>query len=246
MKKGFTLAEVLITLGIIGVVAALTAPALIQNTGTAKVGPTLAKAVTTLELANQNMLTETESSTIKAALSDTPNNNLLVRTKTYIEMLSNYMRISPYDANSGTPYSELIKNYNGENIAKGAPAGAVLYLAGAALNNECYASNKDGLLYIIACTGNIQNDDEKPLFKRTAAFVFIDINGKAKPNRIGKDVFAFTMLQNGTMVPFGSSSDSASRNWQNGTTDKCNADEVTTGWSCAGSIFENGLKVIYQ
>ena len=37
MKKGFTLAEVLITLGIIGVIAALTAPALIQNTGTANV-----------------------------------------------------------------------------------------------------------------------------------------------------------------------------------------------------------------
>ena len=31
MKKGFTLAEVLITLGIIGVVAALTMPMLIQN-----------------------------------------------------------------------------------------------------------------------------------------------------------------------------------------------------------------------
>ena len=31
MKKGFTLAEVLITLGIIGVVAAMTMPSLIQN-----------------------------------------------------------------------------------------------------------------------------------------------------------------------------------------------------------------------
>ena len=31
MKKGFTLAEVLITLGIIGVVAAMTIPSLLQN-----------------------------------------------------------------------------------------------------------------------------------------------------------------------------------------------------------------------
>ena len=31
MKKGFTLAEVLITLGIIGVVAAMTLPTLMQN-----------------------------------------------------------------------------------------------------------------------------------------------------------------------------------------------------------------------
>ena len=35
-KKGFTLAEVLITLTIIGVVAALTAPALVKNTGYAR------------------------------------------------------------------------------------------------------------------------------------------------------------------------------------------------------------------
>ena len=41
MKKAFTLAEVLITLTIIGVVAALAAPALIEKTQQAKVGPTL-------------------------------------------------------------------------------------------------------------------------------------------------------------------------------------------------------------
>ena len=45
MKQGFTLAEVLITLGIIGVVAALTAPALVQNAGNAKVVPTLGNAL---------------------------------------------------------------------------------------------------------------------------------------------------------------------------------------------------------
>ena len=51
-KHGFTLAEVLITLGIIGVVAALTAPALVQNAGSAQIGPKLAKAVSTFEIAN--------------------------------------------------------------------------------------------------------------------------------------------------------------------------------------------------
>ena len=56
MKQGFTLAEVLITLGIIGVVAALTAPALVQNAGNAKVGPTLTKVVPTLENAHEQML----------------------------------------------------------------------------------------------------------------------------------------------------------------------------------------------
>ena len=65
-KLGFTLAEVLITLGIIGVVAALTAPALVQNAGTAKVGPTLAKVVSTMENANEQILHDEESTKLSS------------------------------------------------------------------------------------------------------------------------------------------------------------------------------------
>ena len=50
MKKrfGFTLAEVLITLGIIGVVAAMTIPTLIQNTNSAKFSAQFKKDISTL------------------------------------------------------------------------------------------------------------------------------------------------------------------------------------------------------
>lgn len=53
MKKrsGFTLAEVLITLGIIGVVAAMTIPTLIQNTNSAKFSAQFKKSVSTLSQA---------------------------------------------------------------------------------------------------------------------------------------------------------------------------------------------------
>ena len=44
-KNGFTLAEVLITLGIIGVIAAITLPTLMSDTTSAQIGPKLAKAV---------------------------------------------------------------------------------------------------------------------------------------------------------------------------------------------------------
>ena len=58
MKKAFTLAEVLITLGIIGVVAALTAPALVNNTQQAKIGPTLSKFVSTFENAMESLMVD--------------------------------------------------------------------------------------------------------------------------------------------------------------------------------------------
>ena len=53
MKKyGFTLAEVLITLGILGVIAALTIPGLMLDSRRAQIGPKLAAAVSAFEQAN--------------------------------------------------------------------------------------------------------------------------------------------------------------------------------------------------
>ena len=52
VSKGFTLAEVLITLGIIGIVAALTMPQLFNRTKNAHLGAQLANAVATIENAS--------------------------------------------------------------------------------------------------------------------------------------------------------------------------------------------------
>ena len=56
--KGFTLAEVLITLAIIGVAAALALPAITTNIQTAKTGPALSKFVNTFTLATKIMMSE--------------------------------------------------------------------------------------------------------------------------------------------------------------------------------------------
>ena len=61
IKKGFTLAEVLITLTIIGVVAALTLPSLTTSVSKNQIGPKLAKAINTLENANKMALQQYEA-----------------------------------------------------------------------------------------------------------------------------------------------------------------------------------------
>ena len=58
--KAFTLAEVLITLGIIGVVASVTLPTLSVDVEKRKIAPALAKAINTLENANKLALVEYE------------------------------------------------------------------------------------------------------------------------------------------------------------------------------------------
>ena len=60
-SKAFTLAEVLITLSIIGVVAALTIPTLIQRTGNEELVSRLQKAYSTLSQATEAIMTENGS-----------------------------------------------------------------------------------------------------------------------------------------------------------------------------------------
>ena len=64
IKNGFTLAEVLITLAIVGLVASLTLPGLNSNINNRRIGPALAKAINTLENANKMILVENEISTL--------------------------------------------------------------------------------------------------------------------------------------------------------------------------------------
>ena len=70
--KGFTLAEVLITLGVVGVLSALTLPTLTTNIQKQQVGPALAKAINTLQTANNMAIQEGQVRRLNE-LADTPN-----------------------------------------------------------------------------------------------------------------------------------------------------------------------------
>lgn len=249
MKKGFTLAEVLITLGIIGVVAALTAPALIQDAGSAQIGPKLAKAVSTFEVANENLLSNAGAGTILASGATSGSNSEM---RNYGEALSNYMKISHFDDSKySQDYKSMLKDYNkGAYNSASAPQFAqagIKFAFGEQRGNGAKFLAKDGTLYIIGRGPFAQGATEPHNSK--FAFVLIDINGMAKPNQIGRDAFGFALTSDGTLVPIGTQHKvflpyDMNYHWQNGA-DKCNANEVTSGWTCAGSIFENNLKVIY-
>ncbi len=264
-KSGFTLAEVLITLGIIGVVAALTAPALVQNAGSAQIGPKLAKAVSTFELANQNMLNERDASTIAAsgATSSYFSNNgpLVIGTPSaemyYLSNLANYMKINYLsEGNDANKYSNLVTDYNGDALRTPGQNqlgnGMVIIqqlnplLPQTAVNSVALA--KDGTLYAVNIRPDIilnrpilgQPQQVTPPHMRGYGTVVIDINGKAEPNKMGRDAFLFKLMADGSLTPYGSNG-----SWDTGR-DKCNASEITTGYTCAASIYENNLKVIYQ
>ena len=279
MKHGFTLAEVLITLGIIGVVAALSAPSLVQNASSAQVGPKLAKAISTFETANENLLQEASATSIANSGATEGSGDDIQQN--YIVNLSKYMKIAYLNEGEGSSkYASMIKNYNGSAIKNpgdnssnsNSSSSGGLFDKGNMMGNivnkfdfvglksdeavKHLGLTKDGMLFAIALNttptgvannlsvldkdGNvISSGDVSPAHQTQYGTVLIDVNGKAKPNRIGKDVFLFRMMEDGTLQPYG-----AGGQWNTGT-DKCNASEVTTGNTCGASILENDRKVIY-
>ena len=80
----------------------------------------------------------------------------------------------------------------------------------------------------------------QPPNKYSYGTVLIDINGKAEPNKMGRDVFLFKLMADGSLNAYG-----ANGGWDTGS-NKCNATTITDGCSCGASILENNLKVIYQ
>lgn len=122
LKKGFTLAETIITLGIIGVVVAITTPIVIHSTAKAQVGPKLAKTVAIFEQAN-------------AAILQTNNSN---------SMLAKYYKNNAFDYEK---YSAELNNYLKSNItansvrfvpaAYAVKAGGNWYDCNVSLNPDC-------------------------------------------------------------------------------------------------------------
>ena len=270
MKKfGFTLAEVLITLGIVGVVAALTAPALVQNAGSAQVGPKLAKAVNTFEVANENMLNDTGAATVVA--SGATSGSYASPAVNYIDNLSNYMKINYTDeSNVSSKYVDLIKDYNGADISdiisQKVNVGKFNFIS-LSYNSIKIADaakkiglSKEGMIYGISLEQEFLDDIRQQqangrqdlvirqanlitgstAHKKQIGTLIVDINGYAKPNRLGKDLFAFALMADGSLTPVGQGGA-----WNNGNS-LCNETTVTRGETCTASIFENNLKVIYQ
>lgn len=211
MKKGFTLAELLVTLGLLGVIAALTLPSLFNDAANAKIGPSLAKAVATFDQATKALIYENEYETL---LDDDKLMPMAVNTlsslniKSFWEQsLNQYMIIEKtgFDSTFLSVYALLSDN-----------------------------------IKIIILPGTILFGKDLPPYEQVITNVVVDINGDELPNEVGTDQFYFKLMNDGSLQPWG-----ANGEWK----EKCPIGTVTSveGYKyCAGHIFENGLKVLYE
>lgn len=187
MKTGFTLSEVLITLGIIGVVAALTIPSVVNNykkqqfrTGLKKEYSVLLQALDMYKGANGEPLKK---------------ENCTLQRVAFKNIIKPYLKI-------------LVDCENGEEVTytkclvNGVYTGKYTYKTYSGINaRETFFD--DGQL--------ILNDGSHLLFENSnsvtfngTVYVSVDINGYNKlPNKWGEDVFTFQLMDDGRLLPMG-------------------------------------------
>ena len=226
-KHGFTLAEVLITLGIIGVVAALTTPALMHNVESAKIGPKLRKFKSAFEQAVGLMLLEENANTLKGLSTD---------GKELMDTLSKYYKIT-YNEETYDIYQRpgSISNTIWNDRWRYDTEDGISILMLSELRNDCTVNTGAGY-------ANIPSNQK-------VGTMYIDINKEERPNTIGKDVFRFVIYNDGTLRPYGA------RGYERSNEDRayywyeehyCDEQGTNRRETCTGSIFDNGMKIIYE
>ena len=193
-KSAFTLAEVLITLGIIGVVAALTIPSLIQKyqmksfeVAFKKQYSVLNNAINYIQL--NNNLSECYVTVIKVIYQGnlvdnySGNNSDCVALKN--ELISN-LKLTPISQYSGFTSISKVRADGGVMIN-----GSIDYYSALMYSSNFYLL-PDGVVVMFS------DSDVRPFFYND--LIFIDVNGAKGPNRWGYDVFCLTLVsKNGVL-----------------------------------------------
>ncbi|MCD8024210.1 MAG: type II secretion system GspH family protein [Candidatus Gastranaerophilales bacterium] len=184
----FTLAEVLITLAIIGVIAAMTIPAVLNHTKETQLKTGLKKAQSILSEALQLMIYDTGVIPTAQNYTDA---TFLPTFATYISQLRDcgYHSCVTFNSEESTELLEncatkTYRNYNNTNYANGC------------VFNEGQTILADGMLLMVQINSS-----------REELFLSFDVNGIGnKPNKLGHDLFTFqVMADTGELKPMGAS-----------------------------------------
>lgn len=214
MKKGFTLAEVLITLGIIGIVAAMTLPALLQKYQDKSDYTHLKKIYSQLLQATMSIEQEYGSISEWNLSSDSQDDAIMImnRYKKYFKEIKTceeeqsacFPKVT-YKTTKGTDYASW----------HSMPARASFLLP-------------DGALIMFNSLGN----------NEVAFQIYVDLNGWRKPNQLGNDFFYFYYFKKPKAVRPGgwyASEEDKIANFKSGCLNN-------NGYYCTNWLLENGNK----
>ena len=237
----FTFAEVLITLGVIGVVAAMTLPTLIKNYQKTVWVNQLKKSMSVISQGLQKAMAD-EGVTSLTHLSNRIFGNRACGNEKNVLKYFQLAKIKGYgdychEHDDGSLYPGLYFDRVFGNVDDKYFDGDGYYLQdGTLFGIEPYSP-------ALSCTDNT----------RIWGRLWLDVNGdKRGPNKIGRDFFYFYVTDTGNLLPIYSKSlnctnqddwlDIADVNWKNN--DTCSV-EKGKYYGCAARIIENGWKMDY-
>lgn len=266
MKKfGFTLVEVLMTLGIIGVVGILVTPSLMQNGRNETNAARLSTAVSNFEnaLATGMAADGAEDLYHWDVWTNPPRANNVTEEEGFYSNLTRFMVLNGHD-DSGNILGDAPRNMD-QNGAAGAGANFLdnsdIYTALRAKNGALiYIADKINADANAAANENTARGNGSSLYS-IAANIIIDVNGEAGPNIVGRDVFAFALSNEGTLFPYGSQETATYGNGFAGTllsnalaTNDCDLNAQNNGGvvigirtpiTCTARVVENGYRIDY-
>lgn len=219
----FTLAEVLITIGIIGVVAAMTLPTLVNKY---KERENVTKVKKFYSVINQALLMAIKDNGYvdEWDFIETDNETGEIKSDKFISYLKPYLKISKdCGAKSGCISNgsyKLLNGSTGTNYGESSRHYKLILADGSYMwiRRDTYNTNTQ----ICAAVDSG--------YKNVCGVIWIDVNGKNPPNTMGKDTFLFAVLKNRIMP---------------GIDDDCKAG--ASGWGCAGYILQHGdMKYLYK
>lgn len=232
-QKGFTLAEVLITLGIIGLVAAMTMPALI---GSAKKRETVSKLQKSYNVLSQLVIRAQEdngpvsfpSGKLSADVAETFFKLYWIPYFNSPTVVPDGQDFKTEDGRTGFIYKKLDGNVYDTAIRTAYSQGRITL------------TGLDGITYYIdIMKWEVIYDDDGNQVSQIAQYntsqrVIVDINGPKNPNMFGKDVFTFVVnFDDSTVRPQGynkTPSEIAANCSKNGTGLYCAAKIIADGW----------------
>jgi prepilin-type N-terminal cleavage/methylation domain-containing protein len=189
--SAFTLAEVLITLLIIGVVSSLVIPAIIQDTQDAELKTALKKTYSTLSQAYINILSDNAGS-LKDVCSGGYSNSMCIKN-----LFTPYLNITKSCTISSTEkcwHSAYKWFYINPNTGCGSYAGRLENCPGKTNDFPGYILN-DGILITFMLLGGNCEETTYTNYKYCGHITF-DVNGFKGPNTVGKDIFAIWISSN--------------------------------------------------
>jgi prepilin-type N-terminal cleavage/methylation domain-containing protein len=191
-KLAFTLAEVLITLLIIGVVSSLVIPNIIQDTQDAELKTALKKTYSTLSQAYINILSDNAGNLKDVCSGSFPNSTCLKN------LFDPYLNINKSCTNSAAQGCWHIANkwyYINPAIVCGGVNAGIFDNCGNKTNGfPGYVLNDGSFMTIVlwdgTCTDTLYSNFSK------CGYISFDVNGFKGPNTVGKDIFAIWIRDN--------------------------------------------------